>query len=394
MRITLNRSNRKGLIGLLVWTVLLSSCTQDAETTPDSEESVYQAVENTFDGSIDLNNLENYANQSIPNYINKDNTNGNPITDAGATLGRVLFYDKNLSTSGEISCASCHQQQNAFGDHEVLSTGVNGTTGRHSMRLINARFSDEERFFWDERANTLEEQTTQPIQDHAEMGFSGQDGALGFSDLQIKLAEIDYYQELFEYVYGDAEITEDRMQMALAQFVRSIQSFDSKFDQGLQENNNDNVDFANFSDQENLGKLLFLNPPPEGGAGCDGCHRSPEFDIDPNSDNNGVIAVANSTELDLNSTRSPSLRDLFDSSGELNGPLMHNGTFETVAEVIDHYDRIEINAENTNLDRRLSAGGMGQNLNLTDSEKEAIVAFIKTLTGTEVYSSEKWSDPF
>jgi len=94
-----------------------------------------------------------------------------------ATLGRVLFYDKQLSANGAIACASCHKQEFAFSDTAQQSVGLNGgLTGRHSMRLVNSRFADEVRFFWDERASSLEDQTTQPIQDHVEMGFSGENG--------------------------------------------------------------------------------------------------------------------------------------------------------------------------------------------------------------------------
>lgn len=133
--------------------------------------------------SLDLSTLFNYENQQTPLFIQKDNTNSNPISDDGATLGRVLFYDKLLSSNNQIACASCHKQEIAFGDDEIQSEGVNGLTGRHSMRLINSRYSNEEKFFWDERANTLEEQSTMPIQDHAEMGYSGQNGDPSFQDL-------------------------------------------------------------------------------------------------------------------------------------------------------------------------------------------------------------------
>ena len=129
-------------------------------------------------GTIDLNNLLNYAGQSKPAYIQKDNTPvANPITNAGATLGRVLFYDKNLSVNNTIACASCHQQRFAFGDTALQSLGLTGgLTGRHSMRLVNSRFAEESKFFWDERAASLEVQTSRPIQDHVEMGFSGANG--------------------------------------------------------------------------------------------------------------------------------------------------------------------------------------------------------------------------
>ena len=102
-------------------------------------------------GTIDLDNLLNYETQNIPNYILKDNTpESNQISNSITTLGRVLFYDKNLSVNNTIACASCHQQNFAFSDPLVSSVGLNGeNTGRHSMRLVNSRFSNEENFFWD-----------------------------------------------------------------------------------------------------------------------------------------------------------------------------------------------------------------------------------------------------
>lgn len=359
------------------------------------------SIQSTFLGRIDPNNLLNYANQAIPNYINKDNTQGNPITDAGATLGRVLFYDPILSIDNSIACASCHVQINGFSDLDQVSTGVNGITSRHSMRLINSRFADEENFFWDERANTLEDQTTRPIQDHIEMGFSGQNGAPDLSDLIDKLSTEGYYQELFSMVYGNETITEGRIQEAIAQFVRSIQSFDSKYDQGRALVNNNNNPFPNFTDSENRGKMLFMQNAQfgpggrtGGGLGCNACHRAPEFDITPGSDNNGVIASAlDPNEVELNITRSPTLRDLFDPEGNLNGPMMHNGAFGTIDQVIDHYNNIPTQGNN-NLDNRLRRGGMGQRLNITAQERTDLIAFLHTLTGRDVYQNEKWSNPF
>jgi cytochrome c peroxidase len=347
--------------------------------------------------TIDLDNLFNYANQDVPGYITKDNTTTNTITDEVTTLGRVLFYDTNLSANNTIACASCHIQEKAFGDVATLSVGLNGElTGRHSMRLINSRFADEDRFFWDERAATLEEQTTRPIQDHVEMGFSGTDGDPDIDDLITSLEAIDYYQDLFGFAYGDTTITEARLQEALAQFIRSIQSFDSEFDTGLAQVNNLNQDFPNYTAEENQGKQLFISPPQNGGAGCIACHRAPEFDIDPNSLNNGIIRVAGSlTEIDLTNTRSPSLRDLVNPNGSLNGPLMHNGNPTSLLEVINHYNQIQNDPANTNLDPRLTMpGGQTQSLNLTDAEKDALVAFLRTLTGNDVYTNEKWSNPF
>lgn len=343
---------------------------------------------------IDLNNLLNYANQPVPDYIIRDNQPpNNPITDAGATLGRVLFYDVKLSLDESISCANCHQQNHGFSDLATASEGFEGgATARHSMRLINGRFAQEIRFFWDERAATLEDQTTQPIQDHIEMGFSGENGQPGFDELIERLNTTDYYPALFAHAFGDEEITENRIQRALSQFVRSIQSFDSRYDEGRALVANDLTPFPNFSMQENMGKQLFLNAPPMG-AGCQGCHRAPEFDIDPVSLNNGIIGVIGDPDAqDLTNTRAPSLRDLVNPSGEINGGFMHTGEITSLVDAVEHYNAIAINP---NLDPRLAGpNGQGQNLNLAPGQINAIAAFLATLTGTNVYIDERWSNPF
>lgn len=344
------------------------------------------------EGVVDLTALANYAAQSLPPYITKNNTPGsNAITDAGATLGRILFYDKRLSRNDTVSCASCHQQALAFADTATASAGVSGTTGRHSMRLINARFATEARFFWDERATSLENQTSQPIKDHIEMGFSGSSGDPSFSDLVTKLSAIPEYRVLFAMTFADKVITETRIQRALSQFVRSIQSFDSKYDAG-RALVNDNQPFPNFTASENAGKQLFLTPPgPGGGAGCAGCHRPPEFDIDPNSRNNGVTTGFSGT--DLTNTRAPTLRDLVGPGGQSNGAFMHDASFATLDQVISHYNQIP--ADNANLDNRLRRPGGGlQNLNLSPQQRADLVTFLRTLTGTAVYSDVRWSDPF
>lgn len=383
---------------VLVFTLVVYSCKKKAvETDP------FLAVKATFGNRINPYSLANYANQGKPAYITKDNTAGNPISNAKATLGRVLFYDKQLSINNTVSCGSCHIQAFAFSDTAVASLGVeNGRTGRHSMRLVNARFSDEVKFFWDERAASLEQQTTKPIQDHAEMGFSGQNGRPGLSTLLTKLQGIDYYQELFQFVYGDKNVTETRMQECLSQFVRSIQSFDSKYDMGRAQVAQEQQGFPNFTQQENMGKNMFLMPPQfnangvriGGGLGCAGCHAPPEFSIDPNSGNNGIVGVLNGSGIDINNTRAPSLRDLVNKEGTPNGPMMHTGVIKTLQAAIGHYGQINIAPGNTRIDPRLTPNGQGQNLNLNQQQVDAVVAYLKTLTGTAVYTDERWADPF
>ena len=361
------------------------------------------AILATFSGAIDLENLENYANQPVPDYITKINDGGNPITDAGATLGRVLFYDPSLSTDGTTSCASCHLQALGFGDAGIVSTGVEGgQTGRHSMRLINTMFADETDFFWDERAPSHEAQESQPIQDHNEMGFSGQNGRPDIAALITQMEATEYYEELFRFVYLDPTITETRLQDALAEFTKSIQSFDSRFDEGRAQVNNNGQNFPNYTAEENAGKDLYLDAPNQGGAGCQGCHRAPEFDIRPGSDQNGVFRVAgSSTEFDLTNTRSPSLRDLVGPGGSSNGPFMHDGSLATLRAVIDHYDAIQeptseppLSDWRNTIDNRLFPNGNPQRLNLTETEKDQLEAFLLTLTGSSIYSDPKLSDPF
>ncbi len=383
----------------LLLSLLLFSCKDalDTAVTADPYTEIKKAL------SIDPAALENYAAQGKPTYVNKDNTAANPITDKVATLGRVLFYDKNLSVNNGFSCASCHKQEFAFGDTAVSSLGVdNGRTIRHSMRLINSRFANEAKFFWNERATSLEAQTTMPIQDHLELGFSGQTGRGNMTSLITKLGGIAYYKELFKLAYGDATITEARMQTALAQFIRSIQSFDSKYDVGRAQVPNDGAPFPNFTAQENAGKNLFLAPPIfngnseriGGGFGCQGCHQAPEFDIDPNSRNNGFIGVIGSTQIDLDNTRSPSLRDILNASGVANTPFMHTAASQTIRQVLNHYNTIAAGPRNTNLDARLKPNNIGQNLQMTPAEIDAMVAFLRTLTGKDAYTNKKWGNPF
>lgn len=358
-------------------------------------------------GTIDLNELFNYSNQNKPDFISDalDNVPGNnTMDDKIATLGRVLFYDKKLSSNNNVSCASCHEQEHAFGLIPLQGVGVNGLSLRRPMRLVNLRQREEfEGFFWDERAFSLEDLATIPIKDHIEMGYSGEHGDPTFDDLLIKLSQIDYYDQLFTFAFGDNTIDEDRISKSLAQFLRSIQSYDSKFDIGYESvggnefGTNITTDFPNFTTEENQGKLLFMTDPIlqsdiriGGGVGCFHCHSGPNFHFVVEKSNNGVITEINGDEV-LNITKSPTLRDVFGPDGSLNGPLFHNGQAATFNELLDHYNMI---VQNPNIDIRLSPNSFGRNLNLTIQERNQLEAFAKTLTGTDIYTNEKWSNPF
>ena len=333
------------------------------------------------EGVIDLAELPDYSKGSWQ------------ITNTGATLGRLLFYDKRLSRNNTVSCSSCHQQAHAFGHPDVVGTGVGGTTTRHPMRLVNASaaqpvFVGTGAFFWDRRAETLESVLTQPLRNAIEMGFSGTNGDPDFAELLAKLSALPEYQVLFNVAFGSPVIDESAIQKALGQFIRSIQSSDSKFDAGAVGLDPRNQPFPNFTESENRGKQIFFGPgPPFPGAGCTFCHGGPAMS-NSSFGNNGVItAIGGGTDVTV--TKSPTLRDLANPSGQLNGPMMHDGSFTTLAQVIDHYNVIPRGIPNI-----APLFSMGQTLNLTPQDRLDLEAFLLTLSGKAVYTDPKWSDPF
>lgn len=387
------------LLTITAVALLTVGCGTNEPTPNEPFDAVYAALGQDFpvDPPLDYSS-------SAPAYINKDLRLGEDVDDKLATLGRVLFYDSALSLNNSISCGSCHQQESAFGDPSSRSTGLDGgLTGRQSMRLVNIRFGSEMRMFWDERAEDLNDQVTQPIQDHIEMGFSGSDDQPTIDSLLAKLAALDHYQELFQWAFDHTEITEAKIASALEHFVFSIESFDSRYDQGFAQAAGPNGPYSNFSPSENRGKQLFMTPPQinaqgvrtGGGAGCAGCHRPPEFDIDPNSHNNGLDKIAgNPAGFDTTNTRSPSLRDVLGMDGTPNTPMMHTGNFLEFTTVVEHYNEVIPDINNTTVDNRLVRGANRIQLELTGTEREDLENFVKTLTGSNVYVDKRWSNPF
>jgi cytochrome c peroxidase len=339
----------------------------------------------------------NYANIVQPGYLTAPpilaqiNTPAtNPVTDNGATLGRVLFYDKSLSLNNTISCASCHKQANGFSDPVAKSTGFNGgLTGRNSMSLIDAKYYPNGRFFWDQRAETLEDQVLIPVQDMVEMGLT-------LPQLETKLKTLAYYPSLFTKAFGDATITTNRIALALSQFVRSIVSYQSKYDAGraafpVVPAPAPNAVFPNFTAQENRGKELFLLPQ----NACAACHGSETFSA-PQERNNGLDAVTtdrgfgavvNNTNRDGN-FKVTTLRNV-----ELTPPYMHDGRFATLEQVVEHYSSGVQNHPNLSPQLRLP-NGQPRLANLTATDKAALVAFLKTLTDVAVSTDVKYSNPF
>lgn len=305
-----------------------------------------------------------------------DNTPAtNPITDAGATLGRVLFYDRRLSVNDKVACASCHSPQFAFADTARLSRGFNGgLTGRHSMGLANARFYQRGRFFWNERAASLEAQVLQPIQDPVEMGMT-------LPDLVTKLSLTSYYAPLFQAAFGTPAIDADRISRALSQFVRSLVSGTSRFDQAFASappNFN-----AIFTADELAGQAIYNNQ----GGGCVRCHGTNAF-ISDDIHNTGLDATVTDVGAGAGRFKAPSLKNI-----ALRAPYMHDGRFRTLEEVVDFYNAGIQN--NPNLDQRLRGpNGQPQRLGLNQTQRNQLVAFLRTLTDDAFVNNPKFQSPF
>ncbi|MEL6183235.1 MAG: cytochrome c peroxidase [Myxococcota bacterium] len=331
----------------------------------------------------------------------------NPITDEGAFLGRVLFYDRLLSANGEVACASCHRQDRAFTDPARLSIGFEGeSTRRHSMSLVNLRFYAPGRMFWDERAETLEDQVLEPIQDAVEMGVT-------LEELVERVTRAPYYPRLFTAAFGSSGVTTERISLALAQFVRSLSSFDSRWDEGVAQVQSLTDDFPNYSASENRGKALFLGQGrPDLGGSCAACHlRSvappapgTPRNIDANQAyffmsrprNNGLseradddgFAEVTGDPADDNAFKSSSLRNVAETA-----PYMHDGRFATLEDVLRFYDR-GIEAQ-PNLDPILRTPGAGVlRFRFDPGERADMIAFLRTLSGRALLVDPRFASPF
>jgi len=348
----------------------------------------------TVDNAVQLgNSTPNYSQLELPAHllvatiVAQDNEPvTNPVTDAGAELGRVLFYDKRLSRNGTVSCASCHQAEHGFSDPLPFSVGFEGgQTGRNSMGLTSARYYTPGRFFWDERSATLEDQVLQPIQDAVEMGMT-------LDEAVARVAAEPFYATLFIRAYGTAQVTATRLAQALAQFVRSIVSSQSRYDIGVATN------FANFTAEEIQGRRIFRGQ--EGGATCNACHGTDNF-VPNRTFNNGLehpyldkgVGEVTGRTQDEGHFKAPSLRNI-----ELTAPYMHDGRFATLEQVIDFYSSGVV--AHPNLSGPLRTGSPAPEpvtplrLNLTTAQKAALVAFLKTLTDPSVTTDPRFQDPF
>lgn len=378
----------------MLFITLMSSCkknTAPADIIPTGSD-IELTEQEILDKVLNLPSTPlNYSNITLPPYLNTsgmrsfDNTPANnPITDDGATLGRVLFYDKALSINNTTACASCHKQANGFADPKPFSSGfAKNTTRRNSMSLVNTRYSEHGTFFWDQRVASLEELVLHPIQDPIEMGMT-------LEELEIKLAKQDYYKVLFKRAFGDTEISRDKISLALAQFVRTLISFNSKFDEGMATPPMQNGGFVNFTLEENNGMRLFQTH-------CGRCHGTP-LQLAPHAENNGLDLVyadnglgeVTNNAADNGKFKTPSLRNV-----AVTAPYMHDGRFANLAEVVEHYNSGVQNHPNAHKSLlTLGANSQPKQLNLTQVQKDELIAFLHTLTDEDFLLDVRFSDPF
>lgn len=324
-------------------------------------------------------NLE-YGAFPMP-YIATDNT----LTVEGVKLGRMLFYDKLLSGDESMSCASCHMQEFAFTDTERFSVGIHGKTGsRNAMSVFNTAWHNDG-FFWDGRARILREQSLMPIQDELEMDES-------LENVILKLSAKQKYNNQFKRAFGTSEINEELISKALEQFMNSIVSTNSKYDQYLK-------DTSVFNDSEKRGLRLFTTEfspdfPDLSGADCEHCHSGLNF-ANNRFMNNGLDDDATLLDLGMEKfSQDPKDRGKFKVTSlrniELTAPYMHDGRFNTLEEVVNHYNTDV--KKSTTLDPALLQT-VETGLMLSKQDVQDLVAFLKTLTDYDLLYKKEYSDP-
>lgn len=301
----------------------------------------------------------------------------NPTTDEGGTLGRVLFYDKRLSLTNTHSCGSCHQAAHGFAAPTRFSEGIIGEpTKRNAMGLTQVRYSIHDLFFGDMRVRSLETLALLPIQEQVELGNS-------LPRVIEKLSATDFYPSLFTAAFGSPEITSERIANALAQFLRALISYNAKVDASENPPNGQPSPplEAVFTPQELIGREVFRN------NNCFFCHEGDTQNAFTTS-NNGLDEVFTDAGSGDGRFRPASLRNV-----ALTAPYMHDGRFATLREVIDHYDNGV--KSSPHLDRLLQDGaGSPRRMNLTEWQKEALIAFLHAMTDEQFLRDPRFSDPF
>lgn len=295
----------------------------------------------------------------------------NPLTEAGVELGKMLFHDRRLSLDGSVSCASCHRQEDGFSDPRRFSRGIEGRRGtRQSMPIFNMALHNNG-FFWDGRATTLREQALMPIEDPLEMGET-------LERVVAKLQDDGRYRDQFFRAFGEEGIDSDKMGLALEQFMFSIVSINSKYDQ-VQRGE------ASFTDAEERGRLVFVQ------SGCDHCHSGTNFEnnqylnngLDASFEDEGRARVTNNP-ADAGKFKVPSLRNI-----ALTAPYMHDGRFRTLEDVVEHYSSGIVSSSTLapSLANHVQQGG----LQFSNQQKEDLIDFLRALTDDDLPNNPAYS---
>lgn len=373
----------------------LTSCLKD-----DAETVVHNYTEEEYATVSQHLNLPKQLDDYTLNL--PETLGGFPVaSDAKqATLGRVLFYDKRLSSNKEVNCATCHQAEKAFTDGDQFSKGVvEERTSRNTLALgsfpsFNAYYGfGGTRMFWDNRAGSVMEQSTETMKNPVEMGNTD------LGELADDLLKEEYYQTLFEKAFPNTAwlTNEEKMLQALQTFVSSIGCFNTKFDKELVAvRGTETAHFNGFTEVENRGKQLYYD-------NCASCHSlvntssffggsgtsivAANNGLDMDYVDEGVFKISNQ-EIDKGVFKVPMLRNI-----ELTGPYMHDGRFASLEQVVEHYSSGIKNHPNLHENLRTSSNQPKQ-MNFTEDDKQALVTFLKTLTDRESLAHVRFSDPF
>ncbi len=293
----------------------------------------------------------------------------NMPTEQGVALGRKLFYDNRLSRDNTISCSFCHEQEYAFTHHgHDFSHGIDNLLGnRNAPAVQNMAFQSE--YFYDGASNGIQLLSIVPIHNPVEMDEN-------MPNIAAKLALDDTYVQLFQSAFENQEISTSNILNALAQFMTVMISADSRYDKYVR-----NEAGGNLSELELQGLDLFT-------AKCATCHITDMF-TDSKFRNNGLPINPNLNDLgretvtgfeyDRYKFKVPSLRNV-----ELTQPYMHDGRFGSLESVLDFYaNGVQ---QTQNLDEIMQQNGV-LGIPLTEDEKVAIIAFLKTLTDESFISN-------
>lgn len=331
--------------------------------------------------------MENIGTEGGPSLPGTTYDYPESMFDEQTTLGRVLFYDRHLSLNNTISCGSCHKQTFGFADNTPFSRGLfNGMTGRNSSAIHSSR---NRAFFWDGRAGTMDTAVFMPVMNNLEMH------TFDLNLLPSKLSKLSYYPDLFNAAYGNSEITVAKIRQALTEFCLNLTANNTPFD-----------NWGPFTAMEQAGMDIFL-----GKGKCYQCHNGNDLggyftnfqniglNVEYADQGRGYIT---GQDKDMGTFKVPPLKNIAQS-----GPYMHDGRFQTLREVIDHYDHgiqnhrnlswllRDINIDTISIHPHFPfANYPVARLNLTEFEKQALETFLRMLTDHELLTSPMYADPF